>query len=63
MFDQLRDLIEQQDRVLATVVAVLCIMVGILVILVPSVLAWVVGCAGILAGVAIVATLLTPGRR
>jgi hypothetical protein len=52
--------VAQLSPVLATVLAVLCMILGILVIIYPVLLAWLIGITLILAGVAILATLFTP---
>ena len=59
----LRDYVARMDPVVVSVSATLSVIVGALVILVPAILVWVVGLAGVLFGVALLATLLTQDRR
>jgi hypothetical protein len=49
--------------VVATVAAVLLIILGILVIVHPGLVAWIAGIGLVLAGVAMLASVLMPGGR
>jgi len=49
--------------VVATVAAVLLIILGILVIVYPGLVAWIAGVGLVLAGVAVLASVLIPGGR
>ena len=49
--------------VVATVAAVLLIILGILVIAYPGLLAWIAGIGLVLAGVAVLASVFMPGGR
>ncbi len=49
--------------VMATVAAVLLIILGILVIVYPGLVAWIAGIGLVLGGVAVLAAVLMPGGR
>jgi len=49
--------------VLATVAAVLLIILGILVIVYPGLVAWIAGIGLVLTGVAVLAAIFVPGGR
>lgn len=52
-------IIERAGPVLAIVAAALLVILGIIIIIYPAILAWVVGIGLILAGVAVLASVLT----
>ena len=54
---RINEMVRGSDPTLATVVAVLLVIVGLLVILYPMLIGWVVGIALILAGVALLASI------
>jgi hypothetical protein len=56
-------IIERVGPVLAIVAAALLVILGILIIIYPAILAWVVGIGLILAGVAVLASVLTGTGR
>jgi hypothetical protein len=60
-----KSLIERMraSPVVATVAAVLLVIVGILVIVYPGLLAWIAGIGLVLAGIAILASLFIPTDR
>jgi UPF0716 family protein affecting phage T7 exclusion len=57
------ELIRATSPVAAIVTAVLLIILGILVIVYPGLLAWMVGIGLVLAGVAVLASILMPDAR
>ncbi len=60
---RLSELTHATSPVVATVVAVLLIILGVLVILYPGLVAWIAGIGLVLAGVAVLASVLLPGAR
>ncbi len=60
---RLTELTRATGPVVATVTAVLLIILGILVIVYPGLVAWIAGIGLVLAGVAVLASVLMPGGR
>jgi hypothetical protein len=63
--DTVLSLIERMraSPVVATVAAVLLLIIGVLVIVYPGLLAWIAGIGLVLAGIAILASLFIPRDR
>lgn len=60
---RLTEIARATGPVVATVAAVLLIILGILVIVYPELIAWIAGIGLVLAGVAVLASVLKPGDR
>ena len=60
---RLTELTRATGPVVAAGAAVLLIILGIVVIVYPGLVAWIAGIGLVLAGVAVVAAVLTPGGR
>jgi hypothetical protein len=60
---RLSELTGAAGPVMATVAAVLLIILGILVIVYPGLVAWIAGIGLVLGGVAVLAAVLMPGGR
>jgi UPF0716 family protein affecting phage T7 exclusion len=60
---RLTELTRASSPVVATVAAVMLIILGILVIVYPGLVAWIAGIGLVLAGVAVLASVLMPGDR
>lgn len=60
---RLTELMRTTSPVVAMVAAALLIILGILVIVYPGLVAWIAGIGLVLAGVAVLASVLMPGGR
>ena len=60
---RLTELSRATNPVVATVAAVLLIIVGILVIVYPALVAWIAGIGLVLVGVAVLVAVFMPGDR
>jgi len=60
---RLTEIARATGPVVATVAAVLLIILGILVIVYPGLVAWIAGIGLVLTGVAVLASVLMPGDR
>ena len=60
---RLTEIVHSTGPVVATMAAVSLIILGILIIVYPGLVAWIAGIGLVLAGVAVLASVLMPGGR